>query len=183
MSKKAIIVLAEGFEEIEAVTVIDILRRAGIETTVAGLDDLSVQGSHGITVSADVKLDTAGSDFDICIFPGGMPGATHLGCSEKVQALIETMNKDKKIIAAICAAPAMVLAPIGILKNKKATCFPGMQKHFEESTTYVTDNVVTDGNVITSRGTGTALAFSLAIVEKIIGEETADKVRKATLAN
>jgi len=183
MSKKAIIVLAEGFEEIEAVTVIDVLRRSGIEVTVAGLDDLNAQGSHGITIAADVKLENAGTDFDICIFPGGMPGATHLGCSEKVQALIETMNKDKKIIAAICAAPAMVLAPIGILKNKKATCFPGMQKHFEESTAYTADSVVIDGNLITSRGPGTALAFSLAIVKKIIGEETADKVRKAVLFN
>lgn len=182
MTKRAIIVLAEGFEEIEAITAIDVLRRAGIETVVAGLDDLKVQGSHGLTVSADILLDKAGSDFDACVFPGGMPGATHLGTSEKIQELIQKMNSQKKLIAAICASPAIVLAPTGILKNKMATCYPGMQTYFDTDTSYKAEDMVIDGNIITSRGPGTALAFSLAIVEKLIGKETADKVRKATLA-
>jgi len=182
MKKKVIVVLAEGFEEIEGVTIVDILRRAGIEVTVGGLDDLKVQGSHGIEVSADIKLDEAGLDFDACVFPGGMPGATHLALSEKVQGLIQKMNNGKKIIAAICASPALVLAPTGILKNKAATCYPDMQAHLGEDASYKTDNVVIDGNIITSRGPATALAFSLAIVEQLIGRETAEKVKKATLA-
>lgn len=182
MPKKAIMVLAEGFEEIEAVTVIDILRRAGIETIVAGLEDLNVQGSHGITLAADVRLDEAGADFDACVFPGGMPGSTHLGCSEKVRSLIQEMHQEKKVIAAICAAPAIVLAPTGILKKKSATCFPGMQKHFEQDTSYTTNDVEIDENIITSRGPATALAFGLAIVEKLISKETADKIKKAVLA-
>ena len=90
--------------------------------------------------------------------------------------------KMKKLIAAICASPAIVLAPTGILKNKMATCFPGMQTHFDTDTSYKTEDVVVDDNIITSRGPGTALAFSLAIVEKLMGKETADKVRKAILA-
>lgn len=182
MTKKAIIVLAEGFEEIEAVAVIDILRRAGIDLTIAGLDDLKVQGSHGITILADMLLDKSGSNYDACIFPGGMPGATHLGVSEDVQKLIQKMNSEKKLIAAICASPAIVLAPTGILKNKKATCFPGMQTHFGTDISYKTDSVVIDGNIITSRGPATALVFSLKIVEKLIGKETVDRVKKATLA-
>ena len=182
MSNKAIIILAEGFEEIEAIVAIDVLRRAGIEVTTAGLDNLKVQGSHGITIVADTLMEKTNSDFDVCVFPGGMPGATHLGCSKTVQGLIEKMNADKKLIAAICASPAIVLAPTGVLKNKKATCFPGMQTHFDAETSYKTDSVVIDGNIITSRGPATALEFSLAIVEKLIGKETANKVRKATLA-
>ncbi|MFH1854262.1 MAG: DJ-1 family glyoxalase III [Candidatus Omnitrophota bacterium] len=182
MVKKAIVVLAEGFEEIEAVTIIDILRRAGIEVTVAALDDLKARGSHGITLLADIKLDKAGSDFDACVFPGGMPGATHLGVSEKVRELIQKMNSEKKIVAGICASPALVLAPLGILKNKNATCYPNMQTHFQQDTNYKTHDVVIDGNIITSRGPATALMFSLAIVEKLIGRVTAGKVKKAVLA-
>ena len=182
MTKKAIVVLAEGFEEIEAITIIDILRRAGIDVTAAGLQDLNVQGSHGITIKADVKLNEIKIDFDACIFPGGMPGATHLGVSEKVQKLIDKMHSENKIIAAICASPALVLAPTGILKGKKATCFPGLQSHFDQSISYVTEAVAIDGNIITSRGPATALEFSLVITEKLTGKETADKVRKATLA-
>ncbi len=182
MTKKVIIVLAEGFEEIEAVTVIDILRRAGIETIVAGLEDLSVQGSHGITLAADIRLEEAGADFDACVFPGGMPGSTHLGCSEKVQELIQKMHQEKKIIAAICASPALLLTPTGILKKKKATCYPGMQKHFERDTSYTTNDVEIDENIITSRGPATALAFGLAIVEKLIGKETVGKIKKDVLA-
>ena len=182
MSKKAIIVLAEGFEEIEAVTIIDILRRAGIDVTVTGLANTKVSGSHAINVVTDKKLDEVEFDFDACVFPGGMPGATNLASSEKIKSLIQKMNSDGKLIAAICASPAIVLAPIGILKNKSATCYPGLQENFGKDTNYKEDNVIIDGNIITSRGPGTALVFSLAIVEKLIGKESADKLKKATLA-
>jgi len=183
MLKKAIIVLANGFEEIEAVTVIDVLRRAKIDITVAGLGDAKIKGSRGITVIADKKLDETGSGFDACIFPGGMPGATNLAASGKVKDLIQKMNSQGKFIAAICASPAILLAPTGILKNKSATCYPGMQDGFEKDTKYKEDSVVVDGNLITSRGPATALEFSLAIVENLVGKETAERVKKATLVS
>lgn len=182
MAKKAIIVLADGFEEIEAVTVIDILRRAEVNITVAGLGDTKVTGSRGLNITVDKKLDEAGSDFDALIFPGGMPGATNLAASDKVKNLIQKMHSEDRLIAAICAAPAIVLAPTGILKGRSATSYPGMQKNFGKDVTYKEENVITDGNIITSRGPGTALLFALTIVEKLAGKEIKDKIKKATLA-
>ncbi|MFC1666448.1 DJ-1 family glyoxalase III [Candidatus Omnitrophota bacterium] len=182
MSKRAIVVIAEGFEEIEAITLIDILRRAEIDVVVAGLDNVKICGAHGVNITTDKKLDDAGNDFDACIFPGGMPGATNLADSEKVKALIKKINSDGKVIAAICASPAIVLAPTGILKNKYATCYPGMHENFGKDVKFKEDAVVVDANIITSRGPGTALSFSLAIVEKLLGTEVKDKIKKATLA-
>jgi 4-methyl-5(b-hydroxyethyl)-thiazole monophosphate biosynthesis len=181
MSKKAIIVLAEGFEEIEAITVIDILRRAGIGVVVAGLSDKKVTGSHKITVLVDKLLNETDYDFDICIFPGGMQGAINLHNSENIQRLIQKMHSDKKLISAICASPAIVLSPTGILKDKSTTCYPGLQDKFEKETTYKEDDVVIDKNIITSRGPGTALSFSLAIVEKLVGKKVRDKVEEDIL--
>ena len=182
MGKKVIIILADGFEEIEAVTVIDILRRAGIEVTVAGMSNIDIKGSRGLKVKADKKLDDAGSDFDACVLPGGGQGANNLAASRKVRELIQKMNRDKKIIASICASPAVVLVPAGVLKNKAATCYPGMQESFGNETTYKEQDIVIDGNIITSRGPATALEFSLEIAEKLAGKQTADKIRKAVLA-
>lgn len=182
MAKKTIIILADGFEEIEAVTVIDILRRTGIEVTVAGLDNIEIKGSRGLKVRADKKLAESGSDFDACVLPGGAQGANNLAASQRVTELIQKMDRDKKIIAAICASPAVVLTAAGILKNKTATCYPGMQENFGKETTYKEQVIVIDGNIITSRGPATALEFSLVIAEKLAGKETAGKVRKAVLA-
>lgn len=181
MSKKAIIVLAEGFEEIEAVTCIDILRRAGIDLTVAGLKQAEVKGAHGLLIKADKKLAEAKDGFDACILPGGMPGAANLASSKNLNSLIKAMHQKSKIIAAICASPAVVLAPAGILNNKSATCYPGMQDNFGPQTDYKEESVVIDGNIITSRGPATALLFSLAIVDKLAGKETGDKLREAAL--
>jgi len=183
MSKKAIVILADGFEEIEAISVIDILRRAGIEVTVAGLHDTSIKGSHGITLIADQNLDDIDSDFDACILPGGMPGATHLANSKKVNSLIQLMHKEQKIIAAICASPAVVLATSGILEGKSATCYPGMESNFDKHTRFEEDAVVVDGNIVTSKGVGTAIPFALAIIEELVGSEGKAKVAKAILAN
>ncbi len=178
MPKKAIIILAQGFEEIEAVTVIDILRRAGIGLTVAGLDNLRIKGSHGIILTGDKKLnDKEKLKFDACIFPGGLNGALNLAASGKVMPLIKKMNEEKKIIAAICASPALVLAPCGILKNKSATCYPGLQKNFAKDTIYKEKNVVVDGNIITGSSPKSALEFALAIVEKLCGKKAANKIK------
>jgi len=181
MAKRAIVILAEGFEEIEAVTPIDIMRRAGIEVTVAGLAGYEVKASRSVKIICDKKLSEAGDDFDACVFPGGLPGAENLAASKEVSALIEKMNHAQKIIAAICASPAVVLAPSGILDGKVATCYPGTEDNLKDKADYRQDNVVIDGNIITSRGPATALLFSLAIVEQLVGKEVAEKVSKATL--
>ena len=181
MAKRVLVILGEGFEEIEAVVIIDILRRCGLEVIVAGLGDLKVKASHGVVLVADKKLDDVGGDFDACVLPGGMPGASNLAASPKVLSLLKRMDKEKKIIAAICASVAVVLAATGILKNKSATCYPGMQQHFSKDTRYKEDDVVIDGPIITSRGPATAMLFALAIAQKLVSPETAEKVRKAIL--
>ncbi len=183
MAKKAVILLATGFEEIEAVTAIDILRRAGIEIIIAGLEGTGITGSHGITVTADKKLSDLKPDFDAVIIPGGMPGAMHLHNSSEVNDFIKTMNSKGALIAGICAAPSVVLAPLGILDNKAATCYPGDQVDFGKSTRYKNKAVVADGNIITSQGPGTSMEFAFAIVEKLIGSETVKKLKKHALAD
>jgi 4-methyl-5(b-hydroxyethyl)-thiazole monophosphate biosynthesis len=181
MNKKFLVILADGFEEIEAVTVIDVLRRAGVEVFVAGLIDNKVKGSRQITVLADGLLAQVNSDFDGLVLPGGGQGALRLAESDKVNALIKGMFAKNKIIAAICAAPAIVLSPLGILAGKKATCFPGMEEKFNQDVKFVAKAVVIDGNIITSRAPGTAMEFALAIVEEISGFSMAQKVRQAVL--
>lgn len=181
MPKNAVVILAQGFEETEAVAIIDVLRRAGIETTVAGLGDTKVTGSHRITLMADKTMSDISGEFDAVVLPGGMPGSTNLAASAQVVSLLKSMQAKNKIIAAICAAPAVVLAPNGILKNKTATCFPGMENQFPPGITFSAEDVVRSGNVITSRAAGTALKFSLAVVEALADSATADKVRKAMM--
>jgi 4-methyl-5(b-hydroxyethyl)-thiazole monophosphate biosynthesis len=180
--KKALVALAEGFEEIEAITVIDILRRSGISVTAAGVDALRVKGAHGVCVLADELLDLAGEDFDAIVLPGGSQGAFNLAASQKIKAIIKKFDKEGKVIAAICAAPSLVLAPAGILKGRSVTGYPGMLEGFGKDTIYKEDDVVVDANIITSRGPATAFSFGLAIAEKLAGRDIADKVRKATLA-
>jgi 4-methyl-5(b-hydroxyethyl)-thiazole monophosphate biosynthesis len=181
MGKRAVVILAEGFEEIEAITSIDVLRRAEIEVTVAGLNGLTVKGSRGVTVTADKTLAEAGVDYDACVLPGGMPGASNLAASEKVNALIKKLNEEGKIVAAICASPAVVLAPAGALNNKSATCYPGMQESFDSSSVYKEEDVVVDANIITSRGPATALVFALAIARELAGKETSSRLKNALL--
>ncbi|PIU39866.1 MAG: DJ-1 family protein, partial [Candidatus Omnitrophica bacterium CG07_land_8_20_14_0_80_50_8] len=127
MKKTALIVLADGFEEIEAVTPIDVLRRAGIEVIVAGVGKREVTGAHDITVETDLMLEQYQGIPDAVVLPGGMPGAANLNQSEALKDLLQKMKRAGKIIAAICASPAVVLAPNGILEGKKATCYPGFE--------------------------------------------------------
>jgi len=176
----ALIILADGFEDIEVVTPIDILRRANINVTVAGLQSNHVKGSRGISLIADTTLDKITEDFDAYLLPGG-PGAGTLANSSSLQSILKNAHAKEKIIAAICAAPALILAPLGILNNKTATCFTGMQTHFSSSTSFSTSKVVTDQNIITSRGAGTAFEFGLAIVEALEGRDIAKKIATSTL--
>lgn len=182
MRKKAIILIAEGFEEIEAISCIDILRRGGIEVLVSGINSLQIKGSRGITVVADKLLKDSGIDFDACIIPGGSQGAENLAKSKEVKDFILTINAQGKIIAAICAAPAAVLTPTGILKGKHVTGYPGKEEEFDKDTIYSQEKVVVDSNIITSQGPATAIEFALTILTKLTGEEIALKVRKAILA-
>ncbi len=178
MPKKAIIFLADGFEEMEAIAVIDILRRGGVNLTVAGVGAKTITSSRKLVVQADIKVEEASSDYDAVILPGGMPGAEHLASSGKVKALINAANEKGKIIAAICASPVVVLAPLKILNGKEATCYPGMEESFPREVKFVQDKVVEDGNIITSRGAGTAAEFAFKIIENLVSKNMADTLRE-----
>jgi 4-methyl-5(b-hydroxyethyl)-thiazole monophosphate biosynthesis len=177
MPKTALVILAEGFEEVEAIAPIDALRRAGVRVTIAGLTDLRVKGSKKIGVEADILLKDLAEIPDAVILPGGLPGATNLAKSEEVTKLIKKANSAGKLVAAICAAPEVVLAPLGILDGKKATCYPGGEANFSKRTIYSKERVVVDGNIITSQGPGTALEFALEIAARLAGKDMADNVR------
>ena len=167
---RVLVPLAEGFEEIEAVTVVDLLRRAGVEVRTAALGALSVTGSHGITVQADMALDAARAfDFDMIVLPGGMPGADHLKKDARVTALLRQFSAAGRYTAAICAAPS-VLAHAGLLEGRAATSFPGfLDAGSAPGIRLRQDAVVIDGKVVTSRGAGTAMDFGLALVEVLEG--------------
>lgn len=183
MLKKVLFVLANGFEESEAVTTIDIMRRAGIDVTISGLNNIQTTSTRGVVILCDKVLSEVKDDFDAIVFPGGLKGAENLSNSKEVLALIEKMNKEKKLVAAICATPAVVLSKTSVLDGKFATCYPGMQKYFKESTEYKEEAVVVAGNIITSQAVGTTLAFAFAVVEYLVDKEMADKLKKATVFN
>lgn len=182
MKKKVLIILAEGFEEIEAVTPVDVLRRAGLEVTVAGVGGTEITGAHGIRVLADVEIGAYRDTPDAVILPGGLPGASNLAKSPEVAAVVERVRGAGRVIGAICAAPALVLAPGGALDGRKATCYPSFEKQFGPKTKFVTDRVVKDGNVITSRGPGTALEFALELASELAGPQAAAELSKAMIA-
>ncbi|MBD3245514.1 MAG: DJ-1 family protein [Candidatus Omnitrophica bacterium] len=180
--KKAMVLLAPGFEEIEAATVIDILRRAGIDVTVAGVGAGEITGSRKVRILPDARAEELElTQYDACVLPGGMPGASNLAASDQVKRILLHLHRQEKLIGAICAAPAVVLAPLGILDGKAATCYPGMEEKFTETTTHQEQPVVRDGHLITSRGPGTALAFALTLVDALAGRETKEHIAEATL--
>ena len=171
---EVLVPLVEGFEEIEAVAVIDVLRRAGIKVTTAGIPTGMIVGSHGIQIVADAKFDGINAkEFDAIVLPGG-PGHRNLLRSERLLATIADFDYRGKVIAAICASP-LVLAKAGIMTNKKATIYPGLEREIPRPRP---DKVVIDGNIITSQGPGTAIEFAIRIVEKLIGRDKANKLRK-----
>jgi len=181
VTKKVLILLAEGFEEIETATPIDVLRRAGAEVIVAGVSSKTVTGSRGMQVCADVLLDEYHEIPDAVVLPGGAVGAQNLAGSRKVAEVIKKTHSEKKIVAAICASPALVLAPLGILNQRKATCYPGLEKKLSSSVTFVKDRVVVDGNVVTSRGPGSAFEFSFQLAELLFGKSKVEALRESML--
>lgn len=182
MTKKVLVILADGFEEIEAITPIDVLKRAGLDVILAGVSSKTVSGAHGIQFQADILLEAYTGLPDAVILPGGLPGAKNLAESPKVIELVKKMNEAKKIVGAICAAPALVLAPNGILNGRKATCYPGFEKNFSPQVNFSHDRVIVDGNIITSRGPGSALEFALELVEVLAGKEKAESLSRDLLA-
>jgi 4-methyl-5(b-hydroxyethyl)-thiazole monophosphate biosynthesis len=180
--KTAIIVLADGFEEIEAVTPIDMLRRADVKVTVAGVGGTTIRGSHGVAFECDALLESIDEVPDLIVLPGGLPGSENLGNSHEVRALTQKVHDDGGICAAICAAPALTLAAFGLLDDRTATCYPSFEKHFNASTTHSEERVVVDRGIVTSRGAGTSMEFSLSLVELLAGKERAEELRKGVLA-
>ncbi|MDH6358251.1 DJ-1 family glyoxalase III [Parabacteroides sp. PF5-9] len=179
--KKAFVFLATGFEEMEAVGTIDILRRGGIDTKVVSITGKPVvEGAHGIAVQADGLFETVDfSNADILILPGGMPGSNNLNACEPLKELLIKQYNSGKIVAAICAAP-LVLGGLGILKGRKATCYPSFEPQLIGATV-VEEPAVTDGNVITGRGPGLVFHFGLAIVQALQGKTVADEVAAGLL--
>jgi 4-methyl-5(b-hydroxyethyl)-thiazole monophosphate biosynthesis len=191
MAKKVIVLLAEGFEEVEAVTSIDFLRRGGLEVTIAAVGEGgAVTGSHGITVKAETTLGElagkkTGASWDAVVCPGGLPGAANLAASKEVGALLTETARSGKWVCAICAAPAFVLAPLGLLAGKKFTGYPDSEKSVpstpSKGAVYSGEKVVVDGNILTSRGPGTAGFFAAAIVGRLVSEAEEKKLLQAAL--
>lgn len=200
---KVVVFLAEGFEEIEAISPIDYLRRAGVEVVTAaipvgGKSDVMVQGAHKICVKADITFDefisNCGELPDGVFVPGGMPGAANVGACELALDFIKKMFAQKKLVSAICAAPVVVLAKTGVLAGRKYTCYPGMKK-FEDycggkenadkltagAVLVPNEPFVADQNLITGRGPGAAEQFAMALVEHLCGAKTAQEIKAASV--
>jgi 4-methyl-5(b-hydroxyethyl)-thiazole monophosphate biosynthesis len=177
---KVCVLLADGFEEIEAVTIIDVLRRAEVDVVALGVKGKTVQGAHGLKLEADKTLkEAAGESWAMVILPGGLPGATNLRDDPDVQALIKKQSAKGGKLAAICAAP-IALGAAGILENRRATCYPGFEDQLAGARVRE-ERVVADGNLITSRGPGTALEFALRLAAELRDEETAAALREGML--
>lgn len=176
MAKKVCVFLADGFEEIEGLTVVDLLRRAGIEVTTASImGDLMIHGSHGINVKADTSFtDVNFEEMDMVVLPGGLRGMQNLKAHAGVRDVLLDYDKKGKWIAAVCASPT-VFGAFGLLNGRKATCYPGMEGELTGAD-YVVEPVVIDSHVMTSRGMGTTIDFALAQIRVLLGEEKAVEI-------
>ncbi|HHU89316.1 MAG: DJ-1 family glyoxalase III [Sphaerochaetaceae bacterium] len=177
---RVLVPLANGFEEIEAITPIDIFRRAGWDVVVAGVGGLEIEGAHGIKVCCDTLIDEVGVDFKAIVLPGGGLGSKNLAESWAINEKMLLIANSGGLIAAICAAPAVVLGPAGLLEGRKAVCYPGVEEYvpnFEFSD----ERVCVDGNLITARAAGCAVEFALAIVTKLASKQLSDEIAKAIL--
>ena len=182
MSKRALITVADGVEDLEAVTLIDVLRRAGIEVLVASIESRRmVSCAHGTRLTADAMLlDVLAQDFDLIVLPGGLPGAQHLADCQPLAERVREQAGAGKLFAAICASPALALQAYGVLKQRRMTCYPAFSEQLS-GCTFVDQAVVVDGNCITSQGPGTALEFALTLVEQLLGKASRSAVAKGML--
>ena len=174
---KVLVPLAQGCEELEAVTIIDLLVRAGVDVTTVGLDDQTVKASRGTCIIPDTNIDTVlNNTYDLVVLPGGLPGADYLRDDSRVQNILKKHAANDKYIAAICAAPK-ALASAGILDNKTATAYPGVLASLNLSSTTIKETAIEiDGKIITSRGPGTSMDFALTLIEILQGKEKRDEV-------
>lgn len=179
--KKAVMLFADGFEEVEALMTVDLLRRGGVEIQLASItQEMTVCGSHGIQVGMDTTLSQVNIEqMDAILIPGGMPGTKNLAADEAACQALKKMNQAGKIVGAICAAPS-VLGKCGILDGKRATCYPGFEEQLGDAS-FVDEMVVSDGNVVTSRGLGTAMEFGFRLLELLVSKETAEEVKKSVV--
>jgi len=179
--KKVIVFLADGSEEIEALTPVDILRRAGAEVTFAGAGKRECTCSHGVEIVTDkAACECVNDEYDMVVLPGGMPGTLALGADADVKKITEKAFASGKFVAAICAAPS-VLGEWGMLEGKRATCYPGFEAKLAGAT-LAGVKAVRDGNIITAAGAGAAMEFALMLVSALYGEQTSESLRKAVLA-
>ncbi len=179
MSKKVLVPIADGTEELEAVAIIDCLRRVGADVRVASVQNLQITTSRKIKITADCLLkDCVNEAFDLIALPGGMPGAEHLRDCKELVEMLKKQKESGRFYAAICASPAVVLEHHGLLADKKATCYPGMGGKLK---VLLNQRVVVDGNCITSQGPGTALEFALKLVEVLFGAEKSKELAKAMI--
>ena len=175
MTKRVLVPLAPGCEELEAVTIIDLLRRAGITVVTAGLEDGVVTASRGVRLVPDTSLEQAlQQEFDMVALPGGLPGSDHLAADPRIGDILRTMNESGRFVGAVCAAPK-VLAKSGLLNGKNATAYPGVLQA-ERHPSITGEAVTRDGLVITSRSAGTVMDFALELIEALVGRETRTQV-------
>ncbi len=176
MSKRVLVPIADGCEELEAVAIIDVLKRAGAEVVVASVDQLQVTASRGVKLVADRLIaDCLDEDYDLIALPGGMPGAEHLRDSKELVELLKRQNRKNKLYAAICAAPVVTLQPHGLLEGRKATCHPGRHSNLDNAEA-ANERVVVDRNLTTSQGPGSAIEFALKLTAHLFGEQKARDV-------
>ncbi|MCB9799137.1 MAG: DJ-1/PfpI family protein [Candidatus Omnitrophica bacterium] len=179
--KKVLIPIADGFEDIEMTVIADVLRRAEVEVTIAGIKEGPVTGARKIKVIPDTTLEKVSvSDFDLLALPGGQPGVNHLKADPKVIECVQIMSKNGKWIAAICAAP-LILKEAGLAVNVHLTSHPSVENEMSSGNTYQTGRVVTDGKLITSRGPGTAIEFALELVKILVSEKKAVEISRAMI--
>ncbi|MCG8452108.1 MAG: DJ-1/PfpI family protein [Spirochaetales bacterium] len=176
--KQIVVCLANGFEEVEAVTAIDVLRRAKLDVVVAGVGTLQPRGSRGLNVVTDMSIENvAPRDVWAVILPGGMPGASNLAASPEVESLCRFVVKSQGYLGAICAAPAVVLEKFALLQGRQFTCYPGFESHCQDGK-YIGGSVVEDGHLITGEGPGAAMEFALKLVNVLAGDSRFFEVRK-----
>ncbi|MGN0830401.1 MAG: DJ-1 family glyoxalase III [Candidatus Ornithospirochaeta sp.] len=175
--KKALVFLADGCEMCEALCVVDVLRRAGIEVVTAGVTGERVVSSHKVEIKADKSIeDVKDESWDLVFCPGGMPGATNLAENSIVNSIILDTYKKGNLVSAICASPAVVFGPLGIIRSGKATCYPGCED-YAPGIEFVSGGVVVDGNVVTGKSAGWAFDLGLKLISLLLGDEKEEKVR------
>ena len=181
MNKTVLVPIVNGTEELEAVTIVDVLRRAGAQVTVASVASLQITASRGVKLAADCLIDECkGETFDLIVLPGGLPGAEHLRDCAPLIEMLKAQKQAGRFYAAICAAPALAFAPHGLLDGKKATCYPSCADALPDPT-QADQRVVVDGNCITSQGPGTALEFAIELARQLFDDVRAKQVAEAML--